>query len=102
MNRVHQFTEQGVIMEDEVEAEEMHADDEVEDDENVWYDDHVWYEHGLFDPETFEHVAAQIENQQLDDWMERQEREASEEAKPWHHDVEEVWQLEEVLRRRRR
>ena len=102
LNRVHQFTEQGVIMEDDVEPEEMRVEDELEDDEDVWYDDHVWYEHGLFDPETFEHVAAQIENQQLDDWMERQEREANEEAKPWHHDVEEVWQFEETLRRRRR
>lgn len=101
LNRVHQFSDQGVIMEDEVEAEEMHAEEEGDEDEEVWYDDHVWFEQGLFDPETFEHIAAEIENQQLDAWMERQEREAGGAPKPWHHDAEEVWQLEEVLRRGR-
>ena len=103
LQRVYQFSEEGVVMEDDIGPEDAypHLDYEEEDD-HVLYDDHIWYEDGLFEPETHEHTATQIENMQLDDWMERQEREASEGRKSWHHDDEEVWQLEEVLRRGRR
>ena len=103
LQRVYQFSEEGVVMEDDIGPEDAypHLDYEDEDD-RVLYDDHIWYEDGLFEPETHEHAATQIENTQLDDWMERQEREASEGRKSWHHDDEEVWQLEEVLRRGRR
>ena len=49
-----------------------------------------------------EDEADEIEHRQLDDWMERQERRATSEPTPWHHDDQQVWQLEDNLRKGRR
>ncbi|MEE2973999.1 MAG: hypothetical protein VX831_02020 [Candidatus Thermoplasmatota archaeon] len=50
----------------------------------------------------FEDEADEIEHRQLDDWMDRQERQATSGPTPWHHDDRQVWQLEDNLRKGRR
>ena len=93
---VYQFSEEGVIMEEEVYMEDEYEDDEMEG----YLDDEMWALSQLFESEEFEHQAACIEDQQYDAWIDRRERETnSGPSKNWHHDEDKVWQLEDNLRK---
>ena len=55
-----------------------------------------------FETAAHEQEAARIEQRQYDDWMERQERAAApQDASPWHHDEDQIWQFEDNLRKGR-
>ena len=57
----------------------------------------------MIEPHEHEHLALEIENRQLDSWIEHQEAKANEEMEqPWHHDQSQIWQLEDNLRKGRR
>ncbi|MEL0331213.1 MAG: hypothetical protein VW982_03235 [Candidatus Poseidoniales archaeon] len=99
---VYQFSEEGVVMEDDLHMEEY---DEPEDE---GYDDlaHIfpdWPSIIAVEMRAFEHQASEIENRQLDSWMDQQEKKATgEENSPWHHDEQRIWQLEDDLLKGRR
>lgn len=99
---VYQFSEEGVVMEEEVymdEFEEHEMDDYIEL-EDMHQD---WPVASVFEPFEFEHFASEIEDRQLDSWMEKQEQRATSQAgTPWHHDDDRIWQLEDNLRKGRR
>ena len=102
---VYQFSEDGVIMQDEVydeDDETAYLDDDYQDFTDPVVEDELWALTELFTPLEFEHEAAQIEHRQLDQWMEQQEQRATNEPTPWHHDDNQVWQLEDNLRKGRR
>lgn len=105
LERVYQFSEDGVIMEEEVydeDDETAYMYDEFDDLNEALVDDELWSLSDLFSSKPYEHEAAQIEQRQFDDWMEQQERRATSGATPWHHDDSQVWQLEDQLRKGRR
>lgn len=102
---VYQFSEEGVIMEEEVYDEDDEAAymyDEVDEFSEPIADPGLWALTELFAPLPYEDEADEIEHRQLDDWMERQERRATSEPTPWHHDDQQVWRLEDNLRKGRR
>lgn len=105
LDGVYQFSEEGVIMEEEVYDEDDEAAymyDEFDELSEPIVDPALWALTELFAPLPFEDEADEIEHRQLDDWMERQERRATSEPTPWHHDDQQVWQLEDNLRKGRR
>lgn len=102
---VYQFSEDGVIMHHEVydeDDEAVYAFDEFEDLSEPLVNDEPWSLSDLFTTMSYEHEAARIEQRQLDEWMERQEHRATRGSTPWHHDDNQVWQLEDNLRKGRR
>ena len=95
---VYQFSEEGVIMEEEVYMEDEYQDEE----EEVFLDDEMWalWRADLFEADEFEHQATRIEDQQYDAWIDRRENETNAgRSKNWHHDVDQIWQLEDNLRK---
>ena len=93
---VYQFSEEGVIMEEEVYVEDEYEDDDID----AYMDDEMWALIQLFEAEELEHQAACIENQQYDAWVDRQENETGpDRSKNWHHDEDKIWQLEDNLRK---
>ena len=99
---VYQFSEEGVVMEDEVYMEHYEEpEDEEYDDLSYVFPD--WPSVSAVEMQAFEQQASEIENRQLDSWMDQQEQKAVDEGKsPWHHDEERVWQLEDDLLKGRR
>ena len=105
LENVYQFSEDGVIMHDEVydeDDETAYMYDEYEDLTEQLQEDELWSLSELFSPEPFENEATQIEHRQLDNWMDQQELQATSGPTPWHHDDNQVWQLEDNLRKGRR
>lgn len=99
---VYQFSEEGVVMEDDV---FMEPPDEFEIEDLDEYADipQDWPSVGVFEPFEFEHFASEIEDRQLDSWMEKQEERASRSSRsPWHHDEDRIWEMEDNLRKGRR
>ena len=78
-------------------------EDEYQDDEaEVFLDDEMWarWHADLFEADEFEHQANRIEDQQYDAWIDRRENETNDgRSKNWHHDVDQIWQLEDNLRK---
>ncbi len=98
---VYQFSEEGVIMEEEVCTEE----DYIEELEllETFVDNEMWLLSQLFEAEENEHQAACIEDQQYDAWFNRREQEnGAGHPNKWHHDEEQIWQFEDNLRKGRR
>ena len=63
----------------------------IEDHMDLSEDDELWALNEVFDPLHFEYLALEIENKQLDSWMERQEEKAvSNVEQPWHHDEDQI------------
>ena len=102
---VYQFSEEGVIMEEEVydeNDEEAYRYEDFEDHMDLSEADELWALNDLFETAAYEQEAARIEQRQYDDWMERQERAAApQDASPWHHDEDQIWQFEDNLRKGR-
>ena len=97
---VYQFSEEGVILEEEVYHEEEYEGD---DDLEAYFDDEMWALCQLHEAEENERQAASIEDQQYDAWVQRQESENEVFRSPnWHHDDEQIWRLEDNLRKGRR
>ena len=89
-------------MEDEVFMDE-YDEHEIEDYDVLDDMDLDWPGVEVFDPQHFEYLALEIENRQLDSWMERQEEKAGRNVEqPGHHDQDRIWQLEDNLRKGRR
>ena len=102
LKEVYQFSEEGVVMEDDVYMDEYDEHD-IEEYDFVEDMDPDWPGLEVFDPLHFEYLALEIENKQLDSWMERQEEKAvCNVEQPWHHDEDRIWQLEDNLRKGRR
>ena len=78
-------------------------EDEYQDDEaEVFLDDEMWarWHADLFEADEFEHQATRIEDQQYDAWIDRRENETNAgRSKNWHHDADQIWQLEDNLRK---
>jgi hypothetical protein len=97
---VYQFSEEGVIMDEDL---FMMADD---DDDEVEVDSRLHQEMSslscLF--ETLDHMRENEERLALDRWFtDREQNFRIEETNvPWHHDDQRVWNLEDNLRRGRR
>lgn len=103
---VYQFTEEGVVMNHELYMENgmeevqdaEHGMEEIHDEEEA----ELWRLNELFEQYENEAMATRIENQQLDRWIERMVRETEPSPRePWHHDEENVWRLEDDLRKGR-
>lgn len=104
LKEVYQFSEEGVVMEDEgFLLPEDYDEDGFEEDDVIDELHQDWPCIGAVQPHHFEHLALEIENRQLDSWMERQEEHANRDMEhPWHHDEDRIWQLEDNLRKGRR
>ena len=75
-----------------------HGMEEIHDEEEA----ELWRLNELFEQYENEARATRIENQQLDQWIERMVRETEPSPRePWHHDEENVWRLEDDLRKGR-
>ncbi len=102
LREVYQFSEEGVVMEDEVFMGD-YDEQEIEDYDVFDGVPNDWPGIGVIQPHEYEHLALEIENRQLDSWMEQQEERAHHDNKePWHHDDDRIWQLEDNLRKGRR
>lgn len=102
LRHTYQFTEEGVVMEEEVYPDEYDLY-EIDDFDAFEETVHDWPGVCVIEPHEHEHLALEIENRQLDSWIEHQEAKANEEMEqPWHHDQSQIWQLEDNLRKGRR